>query len=162
MLVTANRLRQVRDAVPPQQYLLPTECEFYQAYNWCLNPFPTVFEAIDHLRGEIDRLKVGRMTGRPARSRQIYFYCPAPCQPHIALPRPISIVSVRPSSSDARSFDILTSGACSRSHGRLCIRTVGHVNAARRVKPCGPAARPCFWSYCKPQTRAGPEICAAA
>ncbi len=58
MLVTANRLRQVRDAVPPQQYLLPTECEFYQAYNWCLNPFPTVLEAIDRLRGEIDRLKV--------------------------------------------------------------------------------------------------------
>jgi hydroxymethylpyrimidine pyrophosphatase-like HAD family hydrolase len=57
MLVSTNRLRQVRDAVPPQQCLLPTECEFYQAYNWCLKPFPTVLEATDHLRGEIDRLK---------------------------------------------------------------------------------------------------------
>jgi len=58
MLVTAKRQRQVSDAVPPQQFLLPTECEFYKAYNWCLNPLPTVLEAIDHLRGEIDRLRV--------------------------------------------------------------------------------------------------------
>jgi hypothetical protein len=42
MLVTAKRLRQGRDAVPPQRCLLPTACEFYQAYNWCLNPFPSV------------------------------------------------------------------------------------------------------------------------
>src|SRR5947207_13886601 len=58
--------------------------------------------------------------------------------------RPISIVAVRPGSSAARWFDILTSGACSRSHARLCIRTVEHVNTARRVKPCGPAAPTLF------------------
>ncbi len=55
MVMTAKRRRQVRDAVPPQR-LLPTECEFYQAYNCVWNPLPTVLEAIDHLRGEIDRL----------------------------------------------------------------------------------------------------------
>jgi hydroxymethylpyrimidine pyrophosphatase-like HAD family hydrolase len=56
MLVTAKR--QVSDAVPPKQFLLPTEREFYGAYDWCLNPLPTVLEAIDYLRGEIDRIRV--------------------------------------------------------------------------------------------------------
>ena len=36
--------------------LLPTELDFYQSYSWCLNPYPTVREVIEHLRGEIDRL----------------------------------------------------------------------------------------------------------
>jgi len=38
--------------------LLPTELNFYQAYAWCLNPYPTVREAIDYLRGEIGRLEI--------------------------------------------------------------------------------------------------------
>jgi hypothetical protein len=28
--------------VPEAQRLLPTELDFYQAYGWCLNPYPTV------------------------------------------------------------------------------------------------------------------------
>jgi hypothetical protein len=36
--------------------LMPTKLDFYQSYSWCLNPYPTVREAIEHLRGEIDRL----------------------------------------------------------------------------------------------------------
>lgn len=34
------------------------ELEFYQSYEWCLNPFFTVREAVDHLREEVDRLAV--------------------------------------------------------------------------------------------------------
>src|SRR3984893_10602572 len=44
--------------VPEAQRLLPTELDFYQAYAWCLNPFPTVREAIGYLRGEIGRLEI--------------------------------------------------------------------------------------------------------
>jgi hydroxymethylpyrimidine pyrophosphatase-like HAD family hydrolase len=38
--------------------VLPEEHEFYQSYEWCLNPYLTVREAVDHLRGEVDRLAV--------------------------------------------------------------------------------------------------------
>lgn len=38
--------------------LLQAELEFYQAYEWCLNPYSTVRKAIDHLRSEIDRLQI--------------------------------------------------------------------------------------------------------
>jgi hydroxymethylpyrimidine pyrophosphatase-like HAD family hydrolase len=33
-----------------------SERDFYEGYGWCLNPYPTVREAIDRLRGEIGRL----------------------------------------------------------------------------------------------------------
>src|SRR4051812_37810116 len=36
--------------------LLDTEVEFYEAYSWCLNPFPTVRETIAYLNGELDKL----------------------------------------------------------------------------------------------------------
>ena len=39
-----------------QEGVLPAELEFYQSYDWCLNPYLTVNEAIGHLRGELDRL----------------------------------------------------------------------------------------------------------
>jgi hydroxymethylpyrimidine pyrophosphatase-like HAD family hydrolase len=38
--------------------VLPEELEFYQSYEWSLNPYLTVSEAVDHLRGEVDRLAV--------------------------------------------------------------------------------------------------------
>lgn len=41
-----------------QEGVLPAELEFYQSYDWCLNPYPTVSEMIRHLRGELDRLAV--------------------------------------------------------------------------------------------------------
>ena len=47
-----------QEHVYTQPRLLPAELDFYQAYAWCLNPYPTVREAIEHLRGEIDRLKI--------------------------------------------------------------------------------------------------------
>ena len=37
---------------------LPEELEFYRSYEWCLNPYLTVSEAIDHLREELDKLSV--------------------------------------------------------------------------------------------------------
>ena len=40
--------------LPPS--VLPAELEFYRSYDWCLNPHPTVREAVDRLRAEIDRL----------------------------------------------------------------------------------------------------------
>jgi hydroxymethylpyrimidine pyrophosphatase-like HAD family hydrolase/hypoxanthine phosphoribosyltransferase len=44
--------------VPEAQCLLPTELDFYQTYNWCLDPHPTVRELINYLRSELDRLEV--------------------------------------------------------------------------------------------------------
>ena len=41
-----------------QEGVLPAELEFYQSYDWCLNPYLTVNEAIRHLRGELDRLAI--------------------------------------------------------------------------------------------------------
>ncbi len=35
----------------------PSERDFYQRYGWCLNPFPTVGEAVEYLGIEIDRLR---------------------------------------------------------------------------------------------------------
>ena len=52
--------------------LLPAELDFYSAYDWCLDPHLTIREAIDHLRGEIDRLKVvpeGWQTGEVISAR---------------------------------------------------------------------------------------------
>jgi hydroxymethylpyrimidine pyrophosphatase-like HAD family hydrolase len=37
---------------------LPEELEFYQRYEWSLNPYITVSEALDHLHGEVDTLAV--------------------------------------------------------------------------------------------------------
>jgi hydroxymethylpyrimidine pyrophosphatase-like HAD family hydrolase len=36
--------------------LLEAELHFYQYYSWCLNPYPTVGEAIQHLSCELDNL----------------------------------------------------------------------------------------------------------
>src|SRR3981189_936111 len=44
--------------VPEAQCLLPTELDFYQTYNWCLDPHPTVRELINYLRSELDRFEV--------------------------------------------------------------------------------------------------------
>ncbi len=41
---------------PAQAGVLPAELEFYQSYDWCLNPYLTVSEAIDHIREEADKL----------------------------------------------------------------------------------------------------------
>jgi len=38
--------------------LPPAELEFYSAYEWCLDPHLTIRTATDHLRSEIDRLKI--------------------------------------------------------------------------------------------------------
>ena len=37
-------------------YLLATEIDFYGAYPWCLNAYPTVQETVQHLGEEIERL----------------------------------------------------------------------------------------------------------
>ncbi len=37
-------------------HVIPTELAFYQSYDWCLNPYLPVSEAIRHLRGELTRL----------------------------------------------------------------------------------------------------------
>jgi len=36
--------------------VLPAEMDFYESHAWCLNPHPTVREAVDRLRDEIDGL----------------------------------------------------------------------------------------------------------
>jgi hydroxymethylpyrimidine pyrophosphatase-like HAD family hydrolase len=43
---------------PPavEPYLLDAELNFYQGYAWCLNPFPSVRETVEHLKLEIDKL----------------------------------------------------------------------------------------------------------
>ena len=41
-----------------QQIVLPAELEFYQSYDWCLNPYLMVSEAIGHLREEVDKLVI--------------------------------------------------------------------------------------------------------
>jgi hydroxymethylpyrimidine pyrophosphatase-like HAD family hydrolase len=44
------------ESAPP--CVLPEELDFYQAYDWCLNPHLTVHEAVGHLRDELDRLAI--------------------------------------------------------------------------------------------------------
>jgi hydroxymethylpyrimidine pyrophosphatase-like HAD family hydrolase len=41
-----------------QQSVLPAELEFYQSYDWCLNPYLIVSEAMGHLREEVDKLVI--------------------------------------------------------------------------------------------------------
>ena len=41
-----------------QEGALPAELEFYHSYEWCLNPYLTVGEAIRHLDEEIDKLSI--------------------------------------------------------------------------------------------------------
>ena len=41
-----------------QEGVLPAELEFYQSYDWCLNPHLTVGEAVRHLGEEIDKLSI--------------------------------------------------------------------------------------------------------
>lgn len=36
--------------------VLPEEMEFYQSYGWCLNPYVTIAEAVDHLSEEVEKL----------------------------------------------------------------------------------------------------------
>ena len=40
---------------PCARGVLSAELEFYQSYDWCLNPYLTVSEAIGHLCGEVDK-----------------------------------------------------------------------------------------------------------
>lgn len=40
------------------QGVLTSELAFYQSYDWCLNPYLTMIEAIGHLRKEVDRLVI--------------------------------------------------------------------------------------------------------
>lgn len=47
-------LRSVRQCA--DQAALPEEMEFYQTYNWCLNPYLTIVEAVDHLSEEVEKL----------------------------------------------------------------------------------------------------------
>src|SRR5205807_843235 len=42
------------------------EREFYQAYPWCLNPYPTVRETIEYLGGELHRLGTVRASWQTA------------------------------------------------------------------------------------------------
>ncbi|MGH6737818.1 MAG: HAD hydrolase family protein [Bradyrhizobium sp.] len=42
--------------LPAAEGVLPAELEFYESYAWCLNPHLTVRNAVERLRGEIDRL----------------------------------------------------------------------------------------------------------
>ena len=44
-----------QENVTPDRCFLQAELDFYEAYNWCLNPYPTVGEACGYLRGEIQR-----------------------------------------------------------------------------------------------------------
>jgi hypothetical protein len=45
------------DQQPPLPHdVLSAELAFYRSYDWCLNPHPTVREAVHHLREEIERL----------------------------------------------------------------------------------------------------------
>src|SRR5580704_17994388 len=46
-----------RERVDARQLILPEELDFYQAYAWCLNPYPTFLEASGYLGGEIKRLR---------------------------------------------------------------------------------------------------------
>ena len=46
------------EKVSAPQGCLPAELNFYQAYSWCLSPHLTACEAIEHLRGELDRLAI--------------------------------------------------------------------------------------------------------
>lgn len=48
-----------REEVSAPQCLLKAELDFYEAYAWCLDPYPTVQDAVKHLRTEIDKLKIG-------------------------------------------------------------------------------------------------------
>ena len=63
-----------------QEGVLPEELEFYQSYDWCLNPHLTVGEAVRHLGEEIDKLSRSCQTvGRSARLQPTYFFFPAEC-----------------------------------------------------------------------------------
>lgn len=41
-----------------QQIVLPAELEFYQSYDWSLNPYLLVSEAISHLHEEVEKLAI--------------------------------------------------------------------------------------------------------
>jgi hydroxymethylpyrimidine pyrophosphatase-like HAD family hydrolase len=47
-----------REDISVPTCLLSTELDFYQAYGWCLDPCPTVRDAIEYLRHETDKLKI--------------------------------------------------------------------------------------------------------
>ena len=53
-LATEESVREYR----VQAELLPEELEFYQSYDWCLNPHLLVHAAIRHLGEEIEKLSV--------------------------------------------------------------------------------------------------------
>jgi hydroxymethylpyrimidine pyrophosphatase-like HAD family hydrolase len=47
-----------REEISAPTCLLSTELDFYQAYAWCLDPYPTVRHAMEYLRSETDKLKI--------------------------------------------------------------------------------------------------------
>jgi hydroxymethylpyrimidine pyrophosphatase-like HAD family hydrolase len=49
-----------REGISAPKCLLSTELDFYQAYAWCLDPYPTVRHAMEYLRMETDKLKIAR------------------------------------------------------------------------------------------------------
>jgi len=57
--MTSEAVVTLNDQEPSTEpYLLATELDFYAAYSWCLNAYPTVGETIQHLGREIDRLQI--------------------------------------------------------------------------------------------------------
>lgn len=56
LMTDPSTLPQPTNAVLPH-VLLETEASFYHQYSWCLNAFPTLGEVIEHLSGEVDRLR---------------------------------------------------------------------------------------------------------
>jgi hypothetical protein len=56
-----KRILQAKDAHSVSEHgtagsVMCEELEFYQSYEWCLNPYLTVSEAISHLRDEVEKL----------------------------------------------------------------------------------------------------------
>jgi hydroxymethylpyrimidine pyrophosphatase-like HAD family hydrolase len=47
-----------REEISVPTCLLSTELNFYQAYAWCLDPYPTVRHAIEYLRSETDKFEI--------------------------------------------------------------------------------------------------------
>jgi len=54
---TVNKSTSIDQESPTVPHLLSTELDFYSAYDWALNAYPTVGEAIQYLRREIGRLQ---------------------------------------------------------------------------------------------------------
>ena len=58
-----------RSPAPVSEPLLDEEADFYQGYSWCLNPYPTVVETVEHLAREIERMGAAPAGWRAAEVR---------------------------------------------------------------------------------------------